>query len=196
MERVRESGTASHTLGQATAARCSTARILSSPVTLADIVSQRSEVARLTNSLEPAHGKPVYFPFARYGTTQLRPAQGYMLKMPSALVALLRLPIVPSRPVTQEALGAPRGIATILSKDGPRHGGGRYEPANELLAVSKAKPIERGPRTRRTGSAVASTATKPDRARAGVRGARCAVAAFRGPGLGPRVATWPDTLHL
>jgi hypothetical protein len=65
---------------------------LDDPLTLAELRESEQQIAGILFELESQHGKPLYFPFQLRGDG-LRAAQGYLTKMPAALVeALPKLP--------------------------------------------------------------------------------------------------------
>jgi len=65
-------------------------RQLTSPITRDALNgSKYQDVLRVLQDVEEAVGAPAYAPFQRYGGRELRAQQGYLTKVPSALVALL-----------------------------------------------------------------------------------------------------------
>ncbi|TDK26591.1 DUF3883 domain-containing protein [Arthrobacter crusticola] len=68
-----------------------------------------NELMELRGGLEAIHGKPVYFPWTRYRSAEMRAQQGYLAKFPAELVDFfdeLR-PVVRSAPDTDAAVDEP-----------------------------------------------------------------------------------------
>lgn len=55
------------------------------PVTSTSLLPLLDELIGVREQLEDSYGKPVYFPFIRYGRGQLRARQGYLTKFPTEL---------------------------------------------------------------------------------------------------------------
>ncbi len=107
---------------------------LAEPVSLQAVRELESEVFSIRDRLREEHGDPLYFPFAPYKGHALRPFQGYMVKFPKDLVALLRLPAPPPAPER-----------TPVEPDGEASLGAGYRRADEEVAVSVADPMPRDP---------------------------------------------------
>ena len=114
------------------------------PIGLEAIRALEPAVMQIRGDLEQKHGSPSYFPFVPYNGGPLRTAQGYMLKMPRALVQLLGLPIpelpdslLPSQTSELMPLGGPHTAAAPI--------GAPYRPEDESTAVSLAQPLEIDP---------------------------------------------------
>ena len=107
---------------------------LTKPVALNEARQLEAEILSIRDRLRKEHGDPLYFPFAPYKGQALRPFQGYMVKFPRDLVALLRLPTPP--PALE---GVPAQLARDVSV------GAAYRPADEEVAVSVADPMPRDP---------------------------------------------------
>ncbi len=104
------------------------------PVSLQAVRELESKVFSIRDRLRKEHGDPLYFPFAPYKGQALRPFQGYMVKFPKDLVALLRLPAPP--PAPERIPAQPEGEASP---------GAAYRRADEEVAVSVADPMPRDP---------------------------------------------------
>ena len=56
------------------------------PITSTSLLPLLDELMEVREQLEDSYGKPVYFPFVRYGRRgQLRARQGYLTKFPTEL---------------------------------------------------------------------------------------------------------------
>ncbi len=62
---------------------------LDDPVRRSTLNARRSEIMELIEDVGRTYGKPIYAPFQNYGGRELRAQQGYLTKVPAALVALL-----------------------------------------------------------------------------------------------------------
>lgn len=107
---------------------------LAEAVSLQAVRELEPEVIAIRDRLRVEHGRPLYFPFAPYKGQGLRPFQGYMVKFPRDLVALLRLPELP--PAPEEIAGHPERVTST---------GAAYRRADEDVAVSVAEPMPRDP---------------------------------------------------
>lgn len=56
------------------------------PVTLADLRQVETELRVVRGQLRITHGNPLYLPFAFSNKRPLRPAQGYLFKLPKAML--------------------------------------------------------------------------------------------------------------
>lgn len=59
------------------------------PPTLADLRPLLDELMQVNEGLEEKYGEPTYFPFYRYGGTQIRTQQAYFVKFPVELFKLI-----------------------------------------------------------------------------------------------------------
>jgi hypothetical protein len=57
--------------------------------TLGSLLPQLDQLMDLNTSLAAKHGQPTYFPFYRYGRTQIRTQQAYFVKFPRELFDLI-----------------------------------------------------------------------------------------------------------
>lgn len=64
-------------------------RTFAQPVTSDSLLPRLGRLMRLRTRLERAYGKPIYFPFFRYGRDEIRAQQGYFAKFPAALFELI-----------------------------------------------------------------------------------------------------------
>jgi len=62
---------------------------LEAPITRSELNERRIDVLRVLDEVAVEHGKPTYAPFQNYGGRELRAQQGYLTKLPEALVELL-----------------------------------------------------------------------------------------------------------
>jgi hypothetical protein len=62
---------------------------LSAPVTQAVLRAHEASVRGIRDQLEAVHGPPIYFPFALSDKRPLRAAQGYLTKLPAAVVSTI-----------------------------------------------------------------------------------------------------------
>jgi hypothetical protein len=104
------------------------------PISLQAVRKLESEVFSIRDRLRKEHGDALYFPFAPYKGQALRPFQGYMVKFPKDLVALLGLPAPP-----------PALEITPAQPAGGTSSGAAYRRADEEVAVSVADPMPRDP---------------------------------------------------
>lgn len=91
-------------------------------LTLSELRGMESKISRILGELERQHGKPLYLPF-QIRSDGLRGAQGYLTKMPAALVeALPKLPdllddqpvaVFPAPPRRERKPGQPYGIVDL-----------------------------------------------------------------------------------
>jgi hypothetical protein len=61
----------------------------SAPLLASELQQLRTDVLQVGADLEANYGKPTYFPFYLYGGSQLRAQQGYLVKFPAELFAVL-----------------------------------------------------------------------------------------------------------
>jgi hypothetical protein len=59
------------------------------PLLSSELQQLRDDVLRVGADLEASYGKPTYFPFYLYGGRELRAQQGYLVKFPAELLAVL-----------------------------------------------------------------------------------------------------------
>jgi hypothetical protein len=81
--------------------------LLPTPVSLAQLRAAEEPLKAIRDALERAHGQPLYFPFAFSDKREIRTVQGYLVKLPSAVVRQLGL--------TSGALGAVAKVGTSPS---------------------------------------------------------------------------------
>ena len=115
---------------------------LAHPISLETIRSRRDEVLSIPKNIEQSLSPPSYFPFHSYGPTSLRPAEGYLFKLPTAFVTMFGLPQAASDPESGSAKPPsmpPESVSTPLT------GGVAYQYADEDVAVSKAEPMSIDP---------------------------------------------------
>lgn len=85
------------------------------------------DLMHLRKELEDVHGTPIYFPWFRYGGTQLRAQQGYLTKFPAELLTLL-----PGLRVVEAAAPEPDAMDEVTEDDkAPR----RKAPRGRLTRV-------------------------------------------------------------
>lgn len=63
--------------------------LLANPPTSDQLQTLAGPVLEVAAKLESVHGKPIYFPFYRYGELALRAQQGYLVKFPVELLDIL-----------------------------------------------------------------------------------------------------------
>lgn len=82
---------------------------LEDPLSLSELRGLEKQIAVVLSELEDQHGRPLYFPF-QLRSDGLRAAQGYLTKMPAALVEVLpKLPdLLDDVPAAFPSLPAPR----------------------------------------------------------------------------------------
>jgi hypothetical protein len=126
---------------------------LSDPVSLDHVRSLEPAVFAVRSDLEAVFGNPIYFPFVPYSGQPLRTFQGYMVKMPAALVELVGLPAVPALPTSDDVLLV--GGSDDQPAEAPQRGAA-YRPADAAVAVERGEPqpvdpalYERGLRSHR-----------------------------------------------
>jgi hypothetical protein len=140
---------------------------LAEGVTLADLRSRESEIRATRDALLDDHGTPLYFPFELGNSRPLRPAQGYLAKLPRDVVQLFPA-LAEGGQTARRAMAAE--IAGSAAAEAMRSEplGAPYRRALEDLAVSIRDPyevnpavVERGLRGHRsTQDALADTAQR------------------------------------
>jgi hypothetical protein len=87
---------------------------LDDPLTLAELRELEAQIATVLSELVAEHGKPLYLPFQLRGDG-LRATQGYLTKMPAALVEVLpKLPdLLDDSPATVPSPPAPLGTKDL-----------------------------------------------------------------------------------
>src|SRR5207247_1597190 len=117
---------------------------LSAPLTLADLRSRETELKDMSDQLIAGFGSNIYFPVNFYPGS-MRPAQGYLTKLPKAIVAMF-----PSLAAAAEegrasdraarhpgtGLGLPMSVGDL---------GAEYRREDEEIAVAERDPAEVDP---------------------------------------------------
>jgi hypothetical protein len=117
---------------------------LSAPVTLADLRARESDLKGVSQHLIAAFGSNIYFPVNFYPGS-MRPAQGYLTKMPKAVMTMF-----PSLTVAaEEGLASAQVARQPASKSSvravERDLGAEYRREDEEVAVSERDPAEVDP---------------------------------------------------
>lgn len=106
---------------------------LERPVTLTDVREKEDEIRLIREGLLRQHGTPIYFPFALSERRPLRTAQGYLFKLPGALVELLEIREAIDRPAPVAAAE----LAPRRSGRRGRDGSGRQDDALLRKAIER-----------------------------------------------------------
>jgi hypothetical protein len=115
---------------------------LREPVSAASLDSVRADVVRVLGEVQAAHaGHSMYFPFVEYGGRELRAFQGYLTKVPRALMEL-----VPELATVAELAGETRPQASAPAPAAGRPAlGAEYRPANPDARTAQRKPFSVDP---------------------------------------------------
>jgi hypothetical protein len=117
---------------------------LSAPVTLAHLRARESDLMDISRELVAAFGSNIYFPVNFYPGS-LRPAQGYLTKLPSAVVDLLP-PLASAAEEgrsSERAARRPGAEARASTPTGDL--GAEYRREDEEIAVGQRDPAEIDP---------------------------------------------------
>ena len=106
---------------------------LPSPITLETIRERQAAIFSLKESLIRKVGEPLYFPFEMSGKRPLRPMQGYLFKLPRALLELFEL--------EQHLPTVPDDDPNVSSSEL----GDAYREADEIAAIAARDPFEVDP---------------------------------------------------
>ena len=109
-------------------------QVLADPLPLDDIVLRVDEVLEVESTLRATFGLPLYLAFSRYGAG-LRPQQGYLAKLPQAIVAMF--PQLAE--AEKRAVAISESLPTQISHN--RKVGTAYREADENVAVSDRDPM-------------------------------------------------------
>lgn len=121
--------------------------LLDRPMAAADLLPRRDELFEIRTGLEERWGRPVYFPFIPYGQT-IRAFQGYMTKMPRAVVELIS-ELAPLELTALAVAGEAQLDEAIIPPGVPRPSTSGYQSdavrrrAIELHAVERAIALYR-----------------------------------------------------
>jgi hypothetical protein len=115
------------------------------PLTLADLRAREVELNTINEALVTAYGSSVYFPVNFYPGS-MRPAQGYLTKVPKAMVAMFPSLLV----AAEEALASDQaarhpGSKAIRAKSLAGVFGAEYRREDEDIAVGQRDPAEVDP---------------------------------------------------
>lgn len=103
---------------------------LEAPLTKARLIENRREMIAIRDAIA-ARGKPSRFPFIPYGDNDLRAIQGYLTKLPQAVLELFP----ELRPKDHRLVTTTPGAVSASAL------GTSYRRANEVLAVSERDPF-------------------------------------------------------
>jgi len=105
--------------------------LLAVPLTKARLVECRKELIAIRDAVA-SRGTPSRFPFIPYGDTDLRAIQGYLTKLPRAVLDIL--PELRPKTGNVVAMQSPTAAAPVSL-------GASYRRANEVLAVGERDPF-------------------------------------------------------
>jgi hypothetical protein len=111
---------------------------LDKSVSLEEFRAREDAIEEMASELEKKYGRPVYLPFALSKRRVLRPAQGYLVKMPRELVLT-----VPTLRVAADRAEEFARVSARLAESSAV--GARYRSANEEAAVSERDPFSIDP---------------------------------------------------
>jgi hypothetical protein len=115
---------------------------LTQPVTAAALNDMRADVVRVLGEVQAAHpGQTIYPPFVDYGGRQIRAFQGYLTKVPSAVVQF-----VPQLAEVARVAGSTRPHPGDPAPAAPQPGlGTDYRPANPHARTARRQPFSVDP---------------------------------------------------
>jgi hypothetical protein len=145
----------------------------SAPLTLPELRQNEKRLSAIRDELEADHEPPLYFPFELGQRRELRPAQGYLFKLPAAVVEAF------------PSLERPAAEQRRVSRGTPRSRAAAPPPADDALGTTYRRPDENAPDSHRDPFEV-----DPSVVDRGVRGHRIAQNALAdhlmGLGIEPR----------
>lgn len=111
---------------------------LPTPVTSAALGTLRGEIVRVLGGVQAAHpGQPIYPPFVNYGSRELRAFQGYLTKVPRALMELVPELAEVAR-VATETRPTPAAPSPAVARP---ELGGEYRPGNPEARTAQRRPF-------------------------------------------------------
>jgi hypothetical protein len=110
---------------------------LPAEVTLDDLRNDESSIRTIRDALLEEYGKPLYFPFEISDKRQLRTSQGYLFKLPAAVVNAL--------PALRVPLGQSPPLVPPQTESSNRKLGTEYRRPDDGLSVSARDPFEVDP---------------------------------------------------